>query len=155
MIDLNAHSQSENALIRKGNQYYKNRQMDLSQQQYREALKLDPGNSTANYNLGNTQFRKNNFGDAGKTYERVIEHSDNKNLKEKAYYNKGVTSVQDQKLQESIDSWKNALKLDPADSDAREKSAESIAGIKKETNAGSKTRSETGSKKAEPATATT
>ncbi len=41
-------------------------------------------------------------------------------MEEQSLYNKGVALAKQKKLQESIDSWKAALKLDAADSAARE-----------------------------------
>ena len=42
------------------------------------------------------------------------------NTRQSAYYNKGVAMIRQKKIEESIDAWKNALRLNPADSDARE-----------------------------------
>lgn len=117
---LSTSAQKENAMIRSGNRYYKQKQLDKSQQQYEEAVKKAPGNSTANYNLGNAQFRKNSYSDAANSYEASVEHTSDKAMQEKGLYNKGVALVKQQKLQESIDAWKNALKLDASDEDARE-----------------------------------
>lgn len=117
---LSSSAQKENTLIRSGNRYYKQKQLDQSQKQYEEAVKKAPANATANYNLGNAQFRKNNYNDAANSYGASVEHSADKAMQEKGWYNKGVALVKQQKLQESIDAWKNALKLDATDEDARE-----------------------------------
>jgi Ca-activated chloride channel family protein len=113
-------AQKENALIRNGNRFYKQNQMDQSQKQYQKALEKAPDNPAANYNLGNTEFRKNDFGNAVKSYDASIEHSIDKGIQEKGQYNKGVALVKDQKLEESIAAWKNALRLAPDDQEARE-----------------------------------
>jgi Ca-activated chloride channel family protein len=116
-----APSQGGNAQIRSGNRYYKKKQIDASLQQYQEAVKKAPDNPAANYNLGNSQFRKNNFDEASKSYDASVAHSgDDKALQEKGLYNKGVALIKQKKLPESIDAWKNALKLDASDEDARE-----------------------------------
>ena len=112
--------QTENSLIRSGNRYYKQKDIDRSQQEYQKALQLAPFNPSANYNLGNTQFRKNSFEDAVRSYDASISNSIDSTVKEKGWYNKGVAQIRQQKLEESIESWKNALKLDPSDLEARE-----------------------------------
>jgi tetratricopeptide (TPR) repeat protein len=117
---LRSSAQKENALIRSGNRYYKQKQIDQSQKQYQEAVRTAPDNPTANYNLGNAQFRKNNFEEAAKSYESSVNHSPDNAGREKGLYNEGVALVKAKKLQESIDAWKNALKLDASDEDARE-----------------------------------
>ena len=116
-----ANGPSGNAQLRSGNRYYKKKQIDQSLQQYQSAVQQAPDNPTANYNLGNAQFRKNNFDQAARSYDATIRNSPNdKVLQEKGYYNKGVSMIKQKKLQESIDAWKEALKLDANDADARE-----------------------------------
>jgi Ca-activated chloride channel family protein len=118
---LSAAAQSGNNLIRSGNRYYKKQQLDKSLQQYQAAVKKAPDNPAANYNLGNAQFRKNDYDAAAKSYDASVAHSStDKEMQEKGLYNKGVAMVKQKKLQESIDAWKSALKLDASDSDARE-----------------------------------
>jgi Ca-activated chloride channel family protein len=116
---LSVRGQSENAMLRQGNRYYQQKQLDQAQQSYQQAVAKDPNNPTAQYNLGNAQFRKNNYSDATRSYEVSVQNSPAKPIQEKGLYNQGVALVKDQKLTESIDAWKKALKLDPADEDAR------------------------------------
>ncbi|MBS1669068.1 MAG: tetratricopeptide repeat protein [Bacteroidetes bacterium] len=113
-------AQKENVAIRKGNRLYKEQKLDESQKQYQQALQESPDNPAALYNLGNTQFRKNSFEDAVKSYDALLDHTDNNKIKQQGYYNKGVALAKEQKLEESIAAWKDALKLDPNDEDARE-----------------------------------
>jgi Ca-activated chloride channel family protein len=115
-----AAAQNANPDIRSGNRYYKKQQLDKSIQQYQSAVKKAPANPTANYNLGNAQFRKNDYDQAAKAYDVTIQNSQDRALKEKGYYNKGVAMVKQKKLQESIDAWKQALKLNTDDTEARE-----------------------------------
>jgi Ca-activated chloride channel homolog len=117
---VHASAQNENALIRSGNKLYKQKQFDKSLQEYKKATEKAPDNPVANYNLGNSQFRNNNFEEASKSYENSVAHTDEKITKEKGLYNKGVADAKQKKLEESIRSWKDALKLDPTDREARE-----------------------------------
>src|ERR1700690_52681 len=89
-------AKKENALINKGNQLYKEKKFDQSQQEYEKAVTVAPANATANYNLGNVQFRKNNFSDASKSYSTTVEHAMDKPIQEKGYYNKGVALIKQQ-----------------------------------------------------------
>ena len=117
---LPAAAQNANPEIRSGNRYYKKDQIDKSVQQYQSAVQKAPANPTANYNLGNALFRKNDYDQAARSYDATVQNSQDKTLKEKGYYNKGVAMVKQKKLQESIDAWKQALKLNADDVDARE-----------------------------------
>lgn len=129
---LGATAQNEGALIRSGNRYYKQNQIDKSQKEYQEAVRQAPDNPAANYNLGNTQFRKNNFDEAAKSYGTSADHSPDSAMREKGLYNKGVALIKQQKLQESIDAWKNALRIDPSDEDARENLQKALLELKKQ-----------------------
>jgi Ca-activated chloride channel homolog len=118
---LTVTAQNANALIRSGNRYYKKQQIDASLRQYQDAVRKAPDDPAANYNLGNSQFRKNNFDEAAKSYDASVTHSaEDKAMQEKGFYNKGVAMIKQKKMPESIDAWKNALKLDASDEDARE-----------------------------------
>jgi tetratricopeptide (TPR) repeat protein len=130
---LSASAQNGNNLIRSGNRYYKKKQLDQSLQQYQAAVKKAPDNPAANYNLGNAQFRKNDYDAAAKSYDASVSHSTtDKEMQEKGLYNKGVAMAKQKKLQESIDSWKSALKLDASDSDARENLEKALMQLKQQ-----------------------
>jgi tetratricopeptide (TPR) repeat protein len=130
LVSVALPAQKENALIRSGNRLYKQKQVDQSQQQYQKAIEQAPANPTAHYNLGNAQFRKDDFENAVKSYDASIGHAADKDMQEKGLYNKGVAEIKQQKLEESIRSWKDALKIDPADSDARENLQKALLELK-------------------------
>lgn len=130
---LSCSAQNENNLIRSGNRYYKKQQLDKSLQQYQAAVKKAPDNPAANYNLGNAEFRKNDYDAAAKSYDASVAHSPaDKEMQEKGLYNKGVAMVKQKKLQESINSWESALKLDASDSDARENLEKALMQLKQQ-----------------------
>jgi tetratricopeptide (TPR) repeat protein len=130
---VSASAQTANTLIRGGNRAYKKKQLDQSIKQYQAAVDKAPDNPTANYNLGNAQFRKNEFDAATKSYDASVNHSaSDKSMEEKGLYNKGVALAKQKKLQESIDAWKAALKLDAGDSDARENLEKALMEQKKQ-----------------------
>ena len=123
-------AQSGDALVRSGNRAYKQKQLDQSKQQYQKALQKNPQNPIAQYNLGNAEFRKGEFEDAAHSFGESIGHSEDKSVQEKGFYNKGVAEIRQKKLEESIGSWKNALKLDPADTEARENLQKALLELK-------------------------
>src|SRR5688572_19265455 len=98
-----AFSQTQNSLIRKGNQLYKQGEYDKSLLEYERAMKLDPQNALANFNFGNALFRKDKWEDAQKNFETVIENSKEDGIRQQAFYNKGVSLTKQKKLEESID----------------------------------------------------
>jgi cytochrome c-type biogenesis protein CcmH/NrfG len=131
-VTVQATAQTGNPQIRSGNRYYKKKQLDQSLQQYQSAVQKAPDNPAANYNLGNAQFRKNSFDDAAKSYDASVSHTTDKAMQEKGLYNKGVAMIKQKKLQESIDAWKSALKLDASDADARENLEKALMELKRQ-----------------------
>jgi len=126
-------AQKENQLIRSGNRLYKQGKFDQSQTEYQKALGVSPTNPAANYNLGNTEFRKSNFDEAAKSFETTVENTKDSTTQQKGLYNKGVALIKQQKLDESIEAWKNALKLDPSDVETRENLQKALLEKKKQS----------------------
>lgn len=127
-----ANAQKNNAAIHRGNELYRQKNYEASQQEYKKVLLTDAKNPTANYNNGNAQFRNNKAEDAVQSYDNSIDNSTDKTIKEKAFYNKGVALSKQQKLQESIDAWKESLKLDGNDNEARENLQKALMELKKQ-----------------------
>lgn len=123
-------AQKENVSIKKGNRLYKEQKFDDSKKAYQKALEQSPDNASANYNMGNANFRKNSFDDAAKSYDAAAKNATDNGTKERSLYNKGVASIKQQKLEESIDAWKDALKLDPADEEARDNLIKALRELK-------------------------
>jgi Ca-activated chloride channel family protein len=101
--------QSPEALVRKGNRFYKAEDYDQSKASYEKALKQDPRNVHANFNLGNAEFRKNDFEKAAAGYDEVLNAKPDDKTREDSWYNKGVAMIKQKKLDESIEAWKHAL----------------------------------------------
>jgi Ca-activated chloride channel homolog len=114
-----SYGQEENKAILKANKLYKEGKFDEAIAGYRKAAEVNPANSTIQYNLGNAVFKKESFDEALAAYDKSIELSKDNATREKNVYNKGVTYTNQKKLMESIAAYKAALKIDPADEDAR------------------------------------
>ncbi len=127
---LNA--QSTDALIRQGNRYYNKQKYDESLANYEKALKKSPENADAHFNQGDALYRKNDFEKAASSYDDVLQSKGSEELRQKAYYNKGVAMVKQKKIEESIDAWKNALRLDPSDADTRDNLVRALLEKKKQ-----------------------
>jgi Ca-activated chloride channel homolog len=124
-------AQKDNRELELGNKLYKEQQFDKAAEAYEKVLVKAPKNSIANYNLGNTLYRKNNAADAEKMFDATIDNSDNKRIVSDAWYNKGVSLTQQKKLEESIAAYKQALRLNPADTLARENLVRALRELKK------------------------
>ncbi|WEK36576.1 MAG: tetratricopeptide repeat protein [Candidatus Pseudobacter hemicellulosilyticus] len=112
-------AQQENAAIRKGNKLFREGQYDKALPEYEKAATQNPKNPVTAYNMGNARFRRNEYTDAEKQYTEAAANSKDLAMQQKAWYNKGVALSKEKKLQESIDAYKMALRLNNADEDAR------------------------------------
>ena len=128
---VDAFSQTQNSLIRKGNQFYKKGDFDKSLAEYERAVQLNPENPLATFNFGNALFRKDRWEDAQKNFENTITKSTDDAMREQAFYNKGVALTKQKKLEESIEAYKEAVRLNTNDEDARINLQKALLELKK------------------------
>lgn len=124
-------AQTVNQTIQKGNDLYKQKQFEPAANTYDEALAKDPSNATAKFNKASTSYRLSKPDDAIKTFDELAENEKSAATKSKSYYNKGVILSNQKKLEESIEAYKNALRQDPNDKDARENLQKALLELKK------------------------
>jgi len=122
--------QAEKA-IQAGNELYKQEQFSKATIEYNKAVEADPANSTAKFNKGNAIYKQDQKVDAAKLYAEVAKTADEKELKSKAFYNKGVVLSGQKNLEESIEAYKNALRNNPDDKEARENLQKALLELKK------------------------
>lgn len=118
--------------VSRGNQYYRNGQYDQAEQQYRLAVQQNPSNYTAQYNLANALHRQKKYDEAQKILEALASMTADKKKKAAAAYNVGVGYTKQKSLEESIEAYKNALRADPTDTQARENLQKALRELKKQ-----------------------
>ncbi len=112
-------AQTDNQLIRKGNKEFEQENYHDAEIYYRRALEENPNNPKALYNLANSLYRQGRFGEAINILDALVHTQPEKIDKSDVYHNLGNAQLGAQKIRESIDSYKNALKLNPGDNDTR------------------------------------
>ncbi|NII24139.1 tetratricopeptide repeat protein [Pseudoflavitalea sp. X16] len=127
-----AQAQTENKAIRSGNKLYKEGKYDKALPEYEKAATQNPANPVSHYNLGNAQFRKEDFTASEKNFDTAVSTATTNELKQKSTYNKGVSLSKQKKLQESIDAYKKALRLNPNDKDTRYNLEKALSELKKQ-----------------------
>jgi Ca-activated chloride channel family protein len=111
--------QANNA-INKGNEAYKIKEYSKAADYYRKALEQSPSNTVAAFNLGNTMFRDSMHQKAMEHFDAVGKSTAVATTRGDAFYNKGVVLTGQKKLPESIKAYKDALRLNPADTLAKQ-----------------------------------
>lgn len=127
---------AQNAIksILRGNQYYQQSQFNLAEAQYRKALNYEPDNEKAKYNLSNALQKQNKFDEAAKLLADVTASTKDKSLKSASYYNQGVAYSKMKNLEESIEAYKQSLRLNPDDQEARENLEKALLQKKQQKN---------------------
>lgn len=127
-------SQSDRKHARDGNKNYFDSLFIKSEVDYRKALAKNPSFEEGKFNLSNSLFKQNRFEESEVVLKDIISHSSDSLLKSEAYYNLGNNFLQQQKLQEAIDSYKNCLRIKPDDEQARYNLSKSLDLLNKQQN---------------------
>jgi Ca-activated chloride channel family protein len=130
-IGINLPAQPVNQSIKTGNDLYRKMKYDEAATYYSKAIKLEPANYSAKFNLGNTLYRQGKEEDAISTLSLITVDVRETGMRSKAYYNKGVVLTSQKKLEESIEAYKNALRQQPNDQEARENLQKALLELKK------------------------
>ncbi len=128
---LFAQKETAQKAIQAGNDLYKQQQFDQAAAEYEKAIKADPVNATAKFNRANTLSKQNKSDEAVKSFTEIAGDTKDATLKARSYYNKGAVLSQQKKLEESIEAYKNALRQDPNDKEARENLQKALLELKK------------------------
>lgn len=119
-------SQNKIELLNKGNEYYQNEEYENAEYYYKQALEKDNTYFKGNLNTGHSLFKQAvsliqnqdttatvKLEEAKQFYNNSVNLSKNKNEKAESYYNTGNVQLLSGKIEESIESYKNSLRLVP------------------------------------------
>lgn len=120
----------EREFIRNGNKFYDEKRYADAEVEYKKAISENPNSQIGNYNLalslikqsGGTNVEGENkpLKDASELLSSVAQGSKNPELRSKAFYNLGNLAYNQQQYAQSIEMYKNALRENPEDNQARE-----------------------------------
>lgn len=119
LVPVFGFSQQVKKEIRQGNREYDKEVYDEAELLYRKALEKKPESSPANYNLANSLYKQEQYEAAATKFEILLPKATSKEELSKYFYNLGNTYFKSQKLEKSIEAYKQSLRLNPNDVDAR------------------------------------
>lgn len=124
-----AEAQNERRFVRQGNKYYLEGVRDTTrldtvsfskaETEYRRALEKRPDDPLWNFNLSNAQYKQMQFPEAIESYKRLAEQEADPLKKARALHNLGNSLLFSQKIDESIEAYKEALRNNPSDLDTK------------------------------------
>ena len=105
-------------LCTRGIKHYEAGQFDEAGESFERALEADPGNVTLEYNRGTALHRRGLQDEASEAFDVAAEAGDG-HLARDAAYNRGNARLSAADYAGAAESYKNALRLDPTDTEAR------------------------------------
>ena len=110
----------ERRLVRKGNKQYERGDFDTSLDNYARALQNDPNCFEAKFNTANGQFRKELIDKSEQTLRKLAQDSTRTDIeRSEVAYNLGNMLFVQQRLEEALDCYRNAMRLNPDDKEAK------------------------------------
>ncbi len=125
------YAQDANRTIQRGNDLYKQQQYQQAESAYNEVVVVNPNNTTAKYNRSLAIQKQGRSDEAVRAFDDLAFKTEDRDIKAKSYYNKGAILSIQKKLEESIEEYKKALRLDPNDTQARENLQKALLELKK------------------------
>lgn len=114
-----ASGQTVRSHVSDGNHHYEKNRFADAEVEYKKALEKDPASREARFNVGNAYYKQDRFDEAGRTFNASIAAATTPNEQAAGYHNLGNSLFKEGKIKESIDAYKQALRLNPADDDTR------------------------------------
>lgn len=112
-------AQEDKKYIRKGNNLYEKEDFVGAEENYLKALEKNNQSTKADFNLGDAFYKQKKFAEAAQQFQKVAEKTTDKELKANAYHNLGNSLLQAEKYQESVNAYKQSLKINPTDDETR------------------------------------
>ena len=133
LISILSFSQDKVELLNKGNEYFQEENFEKAEEYYKKSLEIDNQYYKANLNTGHSLFRqafsliqkqdttglKECLESSELFYRSSLEVTTNKNEKSESLYNLGNAQILSQNLEESIESYKQSLRLVPENMNAK------------------------------------
>jgi len=118
-------AQNERKFVRQGNKYYEAATKDPShvdsvqfnnaEIEYLKALEKKPEDNKWNFNLADALYKQKKFDESAEKFKEIADKTTNKIEKGRALHNLGNSFLMNNKLEESIGAYKDALRNSPND----------------------------------------
>ena len=119
LLPVLSNGQSRHMMLRDADTAYKNNMYQEAESNYRKARELDK-DVQATFNLGNASYNQGKFEEAAKYFDEAGNLSTDAQIRSNAFFNKGNSMHQAGDLAGALESYKESLKLNPNDAEARD-----------------------------------
>jgi tetratricopeptide (TPR) repeat protein len=118
LVAAGVHGQTNQYLLH-GNKLYEEQKYKEAQNDYLKALQKDPNNTAGLFNLGNTLYQQKLYDSSRKVMASTANAATSKTGKAAANYNIGNTYMSQQKWEDAANAYKQTLRNNPQDADAK------------------------------------
>ncbi|OFX21344.1 MAG: hypothetical protein A2033_10365 [Bacteroidetes bacterium GWA2_31_9] len=129
---INGFSQKDKQLIRDGNKKYDNTKFDDAELSYRKAIENNPKSFDAAFNLGDALYRQGKYEEAAIQFQALSNEDVDKETLSKVYHNLGNSYIQNKKLKEGIEAYKQSLRLQDKDVETKYNLSQALRMLKQE-----------------------
>lgn len=112
--------------VRKGNREYERENYVEAEAAYMGALSKNPASYEGNFNLGDAYYRQGRFEESAQRFQQLSQIPNMPDVMAKSWYNQGNGLVQQykqgwdrKKLEEALEVYKQSLRLNPQDQEAK------------------------------------
>lgn len=113
------YGQDDKKFIRQGNGQYNDNKYADAEVSYRKAIDKNKLSKDAGFNLGDALYKQNKYDEAGKEFLDNSSAQTDRIRKSVSYYNLGNSLLNNKKIKESIEAYKNSLILSPGNKEAK------------------------------------
>ncbi len=106
-------------MTKQGNKLYEQKKYKEATEAYMKALQKNPTYTPGAFNLGNALYQQKQYDGTRKVMEQVAKMDTSRTGRSAANYNTGNTYMAEQKWEEAIQAYKQALRNNPQDVDAK------------------------------------
>ena len=118
--EVSAQQMRERGLVRKGNREFRREHFEKSVDSYQRALQHDSTCFEAKYDLASALYRTERYDKAEKTLLGIVNDTTRTELERgEVAYNLGNTQFAQQKYKEALSSYRQAMRCNPNDEDAK------------------------------------
>ena len=133
LLPFEGRGQRPERFIRGGNRLYGKGEHAAAEKEYWKALNVDSTSVKGRFNLADAQYEQGKYAQAQRFYEGLATAPSGSPATQAAsWYNLGNALFKQNKLPECVEAYKQALKLQPKDEDARYNLSEALRRLQKQ-----------------------
>ena len=119
LIPLLSFSQIKKTHIREGNKLYKEKKYNDAEVEYIKSLAFEKKNHKAIFNLADALYKQEQYDSAAAKFSAIANQNIDQETTAKSYHNLGNSLLKNKNYKESIDAYKQSLRINPKDMDTK------------------------------------